>query len=221
MISRVEHIRYNHPNATKTYTRDTVHRSIDGPCCLAFDLFLQQLENQLNHNESVLWDCDWEKVSFLCFLSYLLVKELNWVIKCCWLQVCGQCISFFLLLLIVVAKHRHNYTWRFSFAGQIKLKLKTKVHNRQFFSCSLHSTKYGIFLRMQFAQLQHPNEQKTTLPTAQQHIKSKCNSLSFFGVWLIRDGALLWFYSVFLSSTTVWRMFHFTALNHWKKMKKN
>lgn len=69
---------------------------------------------------------------FVCFLSYSLAKELNWVIKCCWLQVCGQCISF-LLLLIVVAKHCHNCTWLVCFAGQIKLKLKTKVHNRQCF----------------------------------------------------------------------------------------
>lgn len=133
MISRVEHIRYNHPNATKTYTRETVHRSIDGPCCMAFDLFLQQLENQLNHNESVLWDCDWEKVSFLCV--FFLIRWLkNWI---GWSSVvgykCAVSAFLFLLLLIVVAKHRHNYTWLVCFAGQIKLKLKTKVHNRQCF----------------------------------------------------------------------------------------
>lgn len=185
---------------------------------MAFDLFLQQLENQLNHNESVLWDCDWEKVSFSCV--FFLIRWLkNWI---GWSSVvgykCAVSAFLFLLLLIVVAKHRHNYTWLVCFAGQIKLKLKTKVHNRQFF-----------FLFTSFNQIWYYSEnairsiaaskwtKEQTLPTAQQYIKSKCNSLSFFGVWLIKDGALLWFYSVFFSSITVWRMFRLTALNHWKK----
>lgn len=142
---------------------------------------------------------------------------MNWVIKCCWLQVCGQCISFFVLLLIVVAKHRHNYTWLVCFAGQIKLKLKTKVHNRQF------------FLFTSFNQIWYFSEnairsiaaskwiKEQTLPTAQQYIKSKCNSLSFFCVWLIRDGALLWFYSVFFSKHHSLKDVSFNCLEPLKK----
>lgn len=137
-----------------------------------------------------------EKKAFFLILCvfFSCCKELNWVIKCCWLHTYVWSVHFLFYWLALLSTATATPGSFACWPNKTQIK-KPKCTIDHFFTSS--NQKWYFFWKVQLSLLQHQNEQKNTCNGSKTHQKAS-EAHYFFSVWLMKDGALLWLYSVFL-----------------------